>query len=114
MYRSRICYSFRPNLQQCCEHDLHALHICKSLHEFRSRVTKTVHAFTKEEVRCHIDCHAIKEILDIEGLPGCWELVYHGGCPSLKDVQITDAILDKHRPNEIPAFVPFLVVSCED
>lgn len=101
-------------LQQYREHYLHALHICESLYKLRPRIFEAVDAFTEEEVRRHINRHAIKEILEVNGLPRLRELVYHGGCPPLEDVQVTDAILDKHGPDKVSAFMPLLVVGCED
>jgi hypothetical protein len=104
----------RPNLQQCREHNLHVLHIRKSLHEFRSWVAKTVDTFTEEEFSCHIYCQAVEEILHINGLPGRREQIYHGACPALKNLQVANTILDEHWPNEVSAFVPLLVVGRED
>lgn len=77
-------------------------------------VLKTVDAVTKQKLGRHVQRHAIEQVHDVEGLTRPAEQAHHDLRPPLKDLQIADAVLDEHRPDQMPAVGPLPAIGRED
>lgn len=61
-----------------------------------------------------IQGHPIEQIHDIKGLARWPKQTHHDLSPALEDIQIGDAILDEHGPDELPTGSPLLAIGGED
>jgi hypothetical protein len=69
---------------------------------------------SEKEISDDINCHPVHKVLNVKSLARLWELLKHNLSPLLKNVQIADPVLDKHRSDEVTAILPELMVGGKD